>query len=205
MILKVGLTGGTASGKSTVARLLGEMGCLVIDADAVVHDLYRPGEPGYEALLKRFGPEVLQRDGTVNRAWLAALFSDPVKTAELNALIHPLVIAREKEMLAQHQERAGNEDLIAVVEATLLLESGGRERYDRIVVVETSPEVRIERAVKRGMDPADARRRIERQMDSAKRLAMADYVIRNDGDIAHLAAQTAELYQRLMRDLAGRP
>ena len=104
MILKVGLTGGTASGKSTVARLLGEMGCLVIDADAVVHDLYRPGQAGHKALTERFGSAVLQHDGTVNRAWLAGLFADPAKTAELNALIHPLVIAREKEILAEQQQ-----------------------------------------------------------------------------------------------------
>ena len=99
------------------------------------------------------------------------------------------------------RNNSSNEDLIAVVEATLLLESGGRERYDRVVVVEASPEIQIERAVRRGMDPADAKRRIERQMDSTRRLAMADYIIRNDGDIENLAAQTTALYEQLRRDL----
>ena len=196
MILKVGLTGGTASGKSTVARLLEELGCFVIDADRVVHDLYRPGEAGYHAVVGRFGKEILAPDGMIDRQKLAALaFQSPESSEELNALIHPLVIAREKQMLSQ--EKAG----IVVVEATLLLEAGGRDRYDKIVVVEASPELALKRAVERGMKRQDAQSRISRQMASDERRAFADYIIQNDGDIKQLAERVRQLHAQLQNDL----
>lgn len=200
MILKVGLTGGTASGKSTVARILGDLECVVIDADAIVHEMYGPGQPGYAAVVAEFGPEILNRDGTVNRAKLAEIaFQSEERTARLNALIHPLVIAREAEWI-ESVERQG-QDRIVVVEATLLLESGGRDRYDRIVVVEAPWEEQIARAVQRGMTRRDVEQRINRQMSPAERQRLADYVIRNDGSLEQLQRQTNMLYGKLKANL----
>lgn len=202
MILKVGLTGGTASGKSTVARLLHDLGCVVIDADAIVHEMYRPGQPGYRAAVAEFGREILNRNGTINRRRLAEIvFQSAEKTTRLNALIHPLVIAREAELIAKEKRASRREDRIVVVEATLLLESGGRERYDRVVVVEAPREVQIARAVGRGMSRRDVEQRISRQMSAAGRKRLADYVIRNDGSEEKLQQQTRRLYEQLQADL----
>ncbi|HEY0592099.1 MAG TPA: dephospho-CoA kinase [Thermoanaerobaculia bacterium] len=200
-MLRVGLTGGLASGKSTVAGFLAGLGCKVVDADRVVEELYEPGEPGYRAIVAEYGPSILQKDGSIDRVRVAAIaFATPEATRRLNELIHPLVLAREARMMADEAERASGVPAIFVVEATLLLESGGRERYDRIVVVDVPPEVQIERAVRRGMDRHDARRRIERQMARAKRLAAADYVIDNADDEAALERKTREVYESLLAD-----
>lgn len=200
MILRVGLTGGIASGKSTVARLFRDLGCVVVDADAIVAELYRPGAAGHKALVAAYGQPILLPDGTIDRVKLAGIaFSSPESAQRLNALIHPLVIAEEAEML----RRLGSETShrIVVVEATLLLESGGRERYDRIVVVDVSPEVQIARAIGRGMTRDEAERRIAHQMTRSERLRAADYVIDNSGDVASTAARTREVYEDLRRQM----
>ncbi len=200
-MLRVGLTGGLASGKSTVAEFLAGLGCRVVDADRIVDALYEPGEPGYRAIVAEYGPSILKKDASIDRVRVAAIaFATPEAARRLNELIHPLVLAREARMVADEEERAGDTPEIFVVEATLLLESGGRARYDRIVVVDVPPEVQIERAARRGMDRHDARRRIERQMARAKRLAAADYVIDNSGDEAELERKTREVYEKLVRD-----
>jgi len=150
MILRVGLTGGIASGKSTVARTLAGLGCVSIDADSVVTRLYRPGEPGYEALVHAYGKEILRPDGEIDRPKLASIgFVNDASAKKLNALIHPLVIAQEEQVIRGEARRFPDRDRIVVVEATLLLESGGRKRYDRIVVVDSEPSLQIERAVAR--------------------------------------------------------
>jgi dephospho-CoA kinase len=201
MMLRVGLTGGLASGKSTVATILAGLGCKVVDADRIVDELYQPGQAGHAALVRAYGRSILAPDGSVDRVRVAALvFATPEATRRLNDLIHPLVLEREARMIADETARAGDEPSIFVVEATLLLESGGRERYDRIVVVDLDPERQLERAVRRGMDPADARRRIERQMPRAQRIAAADYVIDNSGDEEELETRTRELYAQLIAD-----
>ena len=165
MILRVGLTGGIASGKSTVMRTLGGLGCMVVDADAVVRSLYRPGEEGYNAIVTRYGRQILDASGEIDRARLSEIaFASPEAAQELNALIHPLVIAREEKMIAEEEERFPDRDRIVVVEATLLLESGGRKRYPRVVVVDVDPEVQVVRAVARGMSEKEARRRMARQI-----------------------------------------
>lgn len=203
MILRVGLTGGTASGKSTVARMLRDLGAEVIDADGIVHELYRPGEAGHRAVVKRYGTDILNEDGTISRQKLAGLaFADAKSAAELNALIHPLVRKREEEMLSQ-QEQSGN-DRIFVIEATLLLEAGGRERYARIIAVEAPRRAQIDRAVRRGMSAEDAERRIKRQMTPEERRRKADYVVVNDGDLAQLGEKTRQIYGQLQADLQKR-
>ncbi len=194
MILKVGLTGGIATGKSTVARTLAGLGCVTIDADAVVARLYRPGQAGHEALVRRYGREILRPDGEINRPALADIaFASSESTRELNALIHPLVIEEEHRVIAAETRRFPDRDRLVVIEATLLLESGGKQRYDRIVVVDSEPALQVERGVGRGMARTDVERRIAQQMPRQERLALADYVIKNDGDARELEVETHEV------------
>lgn len=203
MILTVGLTGGLASGKSTVARTFANLGAFTIDADHVVARLYRPGEAGYEALVREYGPEIVRDDGEIDRPKLAGIaFATPEAAQRLNALIHPLVIDEERRMIAAEAERFPDRDRIIVVEATLLIESGGRARYDVIVVVDVPPEVQIERAVARGLSRDDALRRTARQMPREERLRYADYVIDNSGDRRGIEVQTHGVFEKLKGELA---
>jgi dephospho-CoA kinase len=204
MILKVGLTGGIASGKSTVATLLGELGCTVVDADGIVAELYRPGRAGHEALVGEYGRDILLEDGSIDRVRLAEVaFASPDTAARLNSLIHPLVIEAQEEMLRTEARRGG--DRIFVVEATLLLESGWRARFDRIVVVDLDPQLQVSRAVARGMDPKDVLRRMARQMARDERLSQADYVIDNSGSPEQLELSVREVFTRLRADLESSP
>lgn len=200
MILRVGLTGGIASGKSTVALFLRELGCFVVDADAIVSELYRPGNAGHAAIVARYGESVLTAEGGIDRPRLAAIaLATPASSLELNALIHPLVIAKQGQILGELE--AEGTPRIAVVEATLLIESGGRERFDRIIVVDVPPEIQKERAVQRGLDRGEAERRMSRQLSREERLAHADYVIENSGSLAELRASTGRVHEALLRDL----
>jgi dephospho-CoA kinase len=205
MILRVGLTGGIASGKSTVARTLAGLGCVIIDADAIVARLYRPGEPGSEALVRAYGREILRPDGEIDRPKLASIaFVNDESAKKLNALIHPLVLDEEERIVTGEAQRFPDRDRIVVVEATLLLEAGGRNRYDRIVVVDSEPPLQIDRAVRRGLDRQDAERRSARQMSRAERRRLADYVIENNGDIRTLDIETMRVYEKLREDLAAK-
>lgn len=203
MILRVGLTGGIASGKSTVARTLAGLGCMSIDADRIVSRLYQPGEAGYEALVRAYGKEVLRPDREIDRAKVAKIaFATEEEAQKLNSLIHPLVADEEERMIAAEAQRFPDRDRIVVVEATLLLEAGGKRRYDKIVVVDSDPSKQVERAVARGMDRSDAELRLARQMPREKRRQQADYVIRNHGDLGALEVESCRLYEELLKDLA---
>ena len=201
MILKVGLTGGIASGKSTIMRNFAALGCMTVDADAIVARLYEPGEPGYQAILQTYGNAVLAPDGSIDRRKLADVaFANADEARKLNALIHPLVLAEEARMMAGAENRG--EDVIYVVEATLLLEAGGRQRYEKIVVVDVAPDVQIARAISRGMTREEVTRRITHQLPREERLRQADYVIDNSGDREAGLAETVRVYEQLCADLA---
>jgi dephospho-CoA kinase len=203
MILRTGLTGGIASGKSTISRLFAALGCVTIDADQIVAHLYQPGEAGHEALVRTYGSGILLEDGTVDRRKLAGIaFASEEAANALNALIHPLVAAAEVDLMAAEEQRAG--DRIVIIEATLLIEAGGEERFDRIVVVDVDPETQLARAVARGMTREEAARRIAHQMPREERLQHADYVIDNSGDLEAAKAETTRVYGALQRDLAER-
>jgi dephospho-CoA kinase len=200
VILRTGLTGGIASGKSTIAHIFATLGCITVDADQIVARLYQPGEAGHEALVRTYGAGILLPDGTIDRRKLAdvAFVSDEAAKA-LNALIHPLVVAEEVRMMDK-ETREG----IVIVEATLLIESGGKDRYDRLVIVDVDPETQLARAIARGMTRDDAERRIARQMPREERLRYADYVIDNSGDSRQAEAETRRVFAALQRDLAAR-
>jgi dephospho-CoA kinase len=199
MILRVGLTGGIASGKSTVAKTFARLGAHVIDADSVVADLYQPGQAGFEAIVKRYGEDVLRPDGEIDRPKLSIALETAESAAELNALIHPLVIAEEARMIADESSEDGSG--VFIVEATLLLESGGRDRYDRIIVVDVDPDTQLKRAVARGLGRDEALRRMARQMSREERLRLADYVIDNRGSTEETERQTREVYAKLEAEL----
>ena len=203
MILTVGLTGGIASGKSTIVQLLGALGCATLDADQVVSRLYRRGEAGYEAIVRTYGREILQPDGEIDRPKLASIaFASAEEAQKLNALIHPLVIEEQLRAIREEEERFPDRDRIFVVEATLLLESGGKQRYDKIVVVDVNPEAQLERGTARGMEREEVARRMARQMSRDERLRQADYVIDNSGDLRAAELETFRVYEALRADLA---
>jgi dephospho-CoA kinase len=205
VILRAGLTGGLASGKSTISRLFAALGCLTIDADQVVARLYRPGAAGHRALVRTYGREILQNDGSVDRRKLADIaFANDTSAQQLNALIHPLVVQEEGRCIADEEQRFPGRDRIVVVEATLLLESGGRDRYNRIIAVDLDPALQVARAIARGMTREDAARRIAHQMPREERLRHADYVIDNSGDMRAAELQTMRVYEALRADLAAK-
>ena len=205
MILRVGLTGGLASGKSSVARTLHGLGCVTIDADAIVSRLYRPGAAGHEAIVRTYGREILRPDGEIDRPKIAAIaFASDEAAQKLNALIHPLVAEEEERLIEAERSRFPDRDRIFVVEATLLLEAGGKATCDKIVVVDTDPQVQVDRAVKRGMDRRDAEARMARQMPREQRLALADYVIDNSGDPRRTEVETHRVFEKLQADLTAK-
>jgi dephospho-CoA kinase len=194
----VGLTGGLASGKSTVARWLAEAGFTVHDADRWVAEMYRPGEVGAKAVAALFGEEVLLPDGSVDRKKVAdRVFANPEARRALEAAIHPLVEQR-------YVELAEKTPGVVVFEATLMVESGSSKAFDLVVSVEADPELRLARAIERGMDEASARARLEAQGDGAVRLAGAHRILENDGDLARLRREVDELIAEIRRR-AGLP
>lgn len=205
MILRVGLTGGIASGKSTITRALNGLGCITVDADDVVARLYRKGQPGHEALVAAYGSGILLPDGEIDRKKLADIaFASTEAAQKLNGLIHPLVLQEEERIIEAEEQRFPDRDRIFVVEATLLLEAGGRDRYDRIVVVDVAPDRQLERAVGRGMTKAEAARRMKYQMPREERLRFADYVIDNNGDHRSGEIETHRVYGKLREDLEAK-
>jgi dephospho-CoA kinase len=197
LILRVGLTGGIASGKSTIREMFAKLGAVTIDADKLVGDLYRPGAAGHEALMRTYGREILRPDGEIDRERLAAIaFRTAEDAQKLNRLIHPLVLEEADRRIATVK------DGIVIVEATLLIEAGAASRYDKVVVVDVDPEMQIERGVARGMSREEVARRMANQMPREERLRYADYVIQNDGDLAAAQGHTREVYQKLLGDLA---
>lgn len=196
-VLLVGLTGGIGSGKSTVAALLAERGAVVVDADAVARAVVEPGTEALAALVERFGDGVLSPDGTLDRAALAAVaFADDEARTDLEAITHPAINA---EFLRRMQEAPA--DAVVVCDVPLLAESDqARSRgYPVVVVVEAPLATRLERLEGRGVDRADAERRIAAQASDEERRAIATHVIDNSGDLAALEPQIADLWDDLLR------
>lgn len=196
--LRVGLTGGLASGKSTASQWLREAGFEVIDADQIVAELYQPGGEGAAAVRALLGPEMLDESGAVDHAKVAArVFSDPHTRIALEKAIHPLVRKRFVEITSASKG-------VVILEATLLVEAGYAPGFDLIVTVEAPCELRFERAVERGMNPETAEARLLAQGDGEKRRGAAHRVIDNSGDEAHFHRQVDELIEELKRLAAGR-
>jgi dephospho-CoA kinase len=196
---RIGLTGGIASGKSAVAARLRELGAVVVDADRVARDVVEPGEPALARVAEAFGPSVLREDGSLDRPALGAIvFGDAEKLAVLNGIVHPAVAERTHRLFAAAE--AADPRAIVVYDVPLLVEgSPGRSYgFDTVVVVEARPEERIRRMVElRGMERAEAERRIASQASDADRRAIADHVIDADGTLEQTLAQVDALWPAL--------
>lgn len=191
----VGLTGGIGTGKSTVARLLAARGAAVIDADQAARAVVEPGTPGLAAIERAFGPEVL-RDGALDRAAMRRrILDDPEARRTLESITHPAIRAWVAEQVAA---RAAEGARVIVVEAALLVETGGHRLYPVLVVVSCAPETQIRRVMARdGVDEAAARAIVAAQLPLAAKEAVAHHVVRNDGDEAALAAAVDQLWSAL--------
>jgi dephospho-CoA kinase len=194
-VIKVGLTGGIGSGKSTVAAMFVARGATLVDADAIARELTEPGEPALHALVEEFGPEIIAVDGTLRRAELARIaFSDPTATARLNAVMHPLIRAE-----SQRRLEAAEGAEIVLYDMPLLVESKQDRIVDIVVVVDVPEEMQVDRAVNgRGLDEADVRRRMEVQATRAQRLSMAHYTIDNSGTLASTEHQVEQVWDSLV-------
>lgn len=190
--MRIALTGGIGSGKSTVAMLLARHGAVVVDADAIAREIVQPGQPALQEIARAFGASVLTSDGRLDRPALAALvFSDEEARARLNAITHPRIAARSAELLS-----AAPPDAIVVYDMPLLVEQGAEalQGWDAIVVVDASDEARLARLIARGMVPEDARARMDAQAAREQRLRVADHVVDNAGDLLGLQEQVDSLW-----------
>lgn len=195
----IGLTGNIGTGKSTVLAYLAELGARVIDADKIAHEVMLPGGPAYEAVLAAFGPGILADDGHIDRARLGAIvFADPQALARLESIVHPAVFARTQELVAAAKEP------IVVIEAIKLLESGmARCMCDAVWVVTARPAVALARLIaQRGMDEAEALRRLDNQTPEAEKVTHADVVIDNSGSLEETRRQVKAAWQQVMRSLS---
>jgi dephospho-CoA kinase len=199
VVLRIGLTGGIGSGKSTVSELLAARGAVVVDADRIAREVVEPGTPGLARVVETFGEGVLAPDGSLDRAALAAVvFADPEARARLDGIVHPLVRARTAELIA-----AAPPDAVVVNDVPLLVETGQASSYDLVLVVEADPATRISRLVRRGLTVEDARARIAAQASDAQRRAVADVVLDNGGTPEQLAEQVDRFWAERVAPVAG--
>ncbi|MBK3580629.1 dephospho-CoA kinase [Streptomyces sp. MBT65] len=195
-MLKVGLTGGIGAGKSEVSRLLVGHGAVLIDADRIAREVVAPGTPGLAAVVEAFGEDVLGADGGLDRPKLGSIvFADPEKLAVLNAIVHPLVGRRSREL-----ETAAADDAVVIHDVPLLAENALSALYDLVIVVDASPETQLDRLVRlRGMTEDDARARMAAQATREKRLAIADVIIDNDVPLKVLERRVRDVWDELVR------
>jgi len=208
-VLRLGLTGGIACGKSVVGEMFARLGAHVIQADAVAHALMQPGCPVYEEVVRRFGREILNPDKSINRSRLAAAAFGtsggassriPPRVKELNEIVHPAVIAHENEWMDEIGRRDPN--AIAIVEAALILEAGVAGRFDKLIVVTCRPEQRVARFARRlgigeGAARAEVARRMAAQIPDEEKIKAADFVIDNSGSLEDTEQQVARVFREL--------
>jgi dephospho-CoA kinase len=196
-MLRVGLTGGLAAGKSTVAAFFRELGAFHVDADLIAHALLAPGGAARREVAARFGETVVEADGGIDRKALAAIvFADPQALADLNALVHPKVRA-EIARLIRDEESRGSASPVALIDAALLVESGIHRDLDAVVVVACSEATQVARAVARGLPEGEARARVAAQAPLREKLAAADHVIDNEGSLEDTARQVRAVWKKL--------
>jgi dephospho-CoA kinase len=196
-MLKVGLTGGIATGKSYVLSVLSELGCEVIDADTIAHLAVEPGRPAYQDIINHFGDEILNEDGVINRAALGAIiFANKTAREKLNAIVHPRVYEAQAEWFEEVARR--NPAAIAVVDAALMIETGSYLRFDKVIVVYCDPELQFQRLMERnGFSRDQAQARISTQMPSQEKLGYADYSIDTSNGFEDTRRQAEKIYADL--------
>jgi dephospho-CoA kinase len=198
-MLRIGLTGGLACGKSFVGQALAGFGCLVIEADELGHQVLAPGGEAYDQVVAEFGTEILTQGGQIDRRALAArVFGHPDLLVRLNSLVHPPVVRREEALIAEFAAREPRG--IAVVEAAILIETGSYQRFDRIILVTCRHEQQVERAMRReGAVEQDIQARLSRQMPLEEKRKFAHFVIETSGEKADTLRQTKVIYEELRR------
>jgi dephospho-CoA kinase len=198
-MLRVGLTGSIAVGKSFVAGVLAELGCHVLDADITAREVVAPGSPGLLATAAAFGNDIIREDGTLDRERLGAIvFADAEKRQTLNAILHPYIIAQQD--LVMKRWEVDDPDGIAVVDAALMIESGGYKRFDKLIVVHCNPEVQVERLMLRNnLSREVAEQRINAQMSQEEKKKFADYLIDTTEGFAVARKKTEEVFLTLSR------
>lgn len=196
-MLRVGLTGSIAVGKSFVSSVLAELGCHVLDADQTAREVVAPGSDGLRAITGAFGLEVLQPDGALDRAKLGAIvFHDETKRARLNEILHPLIISAQDDWLRQREREDPRG--IGIVDAALMIETGSYKRFDKLIVVHCRTELQLERLVKRdGLSVAEAGRRIAAQMPQEEKKKFADYLVDTSNGFVEARAQASAVYEKL--------
>jgi dephospho-CoA kinase len=196
-MLKVGLTGSIAVGKSFVLEVLRELGCAVLDADQTSRDVVKPETKGLQLITESFGADVLQPDGQLDRARLGAIvFADESKRQLLNSIVHPLVIEAQNEWLRERESE--NPKGIAVIDAALMIESGGYRRFDKLIVVWCQPEIQLERLISRNdLSREEALQRISAQMPQEEKKSFADYLIDTSRGFEDTRKQTKGVFDQL--------
>jgi dephospho-CoA kinase len=199
LVLRIGLTGGIGSGKSTVSALLASRGAVIVDADRIAREVVEPGTPGLARIVETFGERVLAADGSLDRAALAAVvFADAEARSRLDGIVHPLVRARAAELIA-----AVPPGTVVVNDVPLLVETGQASSYDLVLVVEADPATRVSRLVQRGLTAEDAQARIAVQASDEQRRAVADVVVDNSGTPEELAEQVDRFWAERVTPVAG--
>jgi dephospho-CoA kinase len=201
-VVVVGLTGGIATGKSTVAAMFAARGAAVVDADRITHALQEPGQPCHREIVKAFGTGILDEAGRIDRRRLGAIvFADPTVRRRLESIMHPAI--REASQAEIRAAGAANRS-VCIVDAALILETGQQQRFQVIVLVSAPEDAQLSRLVHtRGLTEAEARRRIRSQWPEAAKAALADFVIDNGGDLAATEAQVSRIYAALERASSG--
>ncbi len=196
-MIRVGLTGSIGVGKSFVASVFSELGCHVLDADQTAREVVMPDTPGLKAVTQAFGEEILNPDGTLNRKQLGAVvFADESQRQRLNHILHPFIIARQDEILREWETKDPNG--IGMVDAALMIESGGYRRFDKLIVVHCRPEVQLERLMLRDkLSRDEAQRRIDSQMPQEEKQKFADYLIDTSDGFEITREQTVQVYNKL--------
>jgi dephospho-CoA kinase len=202
-MLRVGMTGSIGVGKTFVASVFVELGCHVLDADQTAREVVMPGTPGLQALTEAFGEEILNADETLDRKRLGTLiFADQRKREQLNHILHPFIIARQDEILNAWE--AEDPDGIGIVDAALMIESGGYKRFDKLIVVHCRPEVQLERLMLRDkLSRDEALRRINSQMPQEEKQKFADYLIDTSDGFELTRSRSVEIYHQLIRVIRG--
>ena len=202
-MLRVGLTGSIGVGKSFVTSVFEELGCHVLDADQTAREVVMPDTPGLRALTEAFGEEILNTDGTLDRKRLGArIFTDQAERERLNHILHPFIIARQDEIMRGWE--AEDPDGIGIIDAALMIESGGYKRFDKLIVVHCRPEVQLERLMLRdNLSRDEALRRISSQMPQEEKLRFADYLIDTSDGFELTRTQIISVHQKLIRVIRG--
>jgi len=202
-MLRVGLTGSIGVGKSFVTSVFEELGCHVLDADLTAREVVMPGTPGLKAITEEFGEEILNTDGTLDRKRLGArIFTDQAKRERLNHLLHPFIIARQDEIMRGWEAEDPNG--IGIIDAALMIESGGYKRFDKLIVVHCRPEVQLERLMLRdNLSREEALRRISSQMPQEEKQKFADYLIDTSDGFEPTRTQIISVHQKLIRVIRG--